>query len=191
MRVDLLVLINGTTEILGEEELEPGIYSQMSFILGDENELLIDRESQPLTTPSAQETGLKLDINADIESNSTYILLLDFDASRSIVEAGNSGMYLLKPVIRTVNLAETGAISGDVNPSDAQPWIYAIAEEDTVAGTQASIDGDFFLIGLTSGTYDLSFNPANEELNPTYVPEVTVIAPDTTSIGTISLENIQ
>ncbi|WP_340106866.1 DUF4382 domain-containing protein [Rhodohalobacter sp. 8-1] len=191
MRVDLLDLTNGNTEILGEEALEPGVYSQMRFILGDENELVIDGESQPLTTPSAQESGLKLNINADIESNSTYTLLLDFDASRSIVQAGNSGMYLLKPVIRTVNLAETGAISGDINPGNAQPWIYAIAEEDTVAGTQASIDGNFLLIGLTSGTYDLSFVPTSDELNPTCVPEVTVIAPDTTSVGTINLEDIQ
>lgn len=191
MQVDLMELTNGTTEILGEEELEPGNYSQLRLILGDQNEIIIDSKSYPLTTPSAQESGLKLTINADIEGSSTYKLLLDFDASRSIVQNGNSDMYLLKPVIRTVNLAEAGAISGDISPRDAQPWIYAIAEEDTVAGTRASVNGDFILIGLTSGNYNLAFTPSNEELNPTYVPEVTVIAPDTTSVGTISLENIE
>lgn len=144
-----------------------------------------------MSTPSAQESGLKLTINADIESNSTYKLLLDLGGSRSIVQAGNSGMYLLKPVIQTVNFAETGAIKGDIIPIDAQPWIYAIPEEDTVAGTRASVDGNFLLIGSTSGTYNLSFTPTDEELNPTYVPDVTTIAPDTNSVGTISLENIQ
>lgn len=191
MQVDLLELTNGATEILGEEELEPGTYNQMRFILGDQNELVIDGESYSLTTPSAQNSGLKLNINADIESNSTYTLLLDFDASRSVVQAGNSGKYLLKPVIRSVNLTEAGAISGEISPTDAQPWIFAIAEEDTVAGTQASPEGNFLLIGLTSGTYDLSLLPAFGDLNPTYVPDVTVFAPDTTSVGNISLEDIQ
>lgn len=191
IRVDLLDLTNGNMEILGEEDLEPGTYSQMRFILGDDNELVINGQSVPLTTPSAQESGLKLNIDAEIESNSTYTLLLDFDASRSIVQAGNSGNYLLKPVIRTVNLTETGSISGDITPADAQPWVYAIAEEDTVAGTQATMDGDFLLIGLTSGTYDLSFSPSDDDLNPTFVPNVNVIAPDTTSIGTIDLRSVE
>jgi len=189
--VDLLNLTNGTTEILGEAELEPGTYGQMRLVLGDDNELVIDGQSIPLTTPSAQQSGLKLNIDAEIESNSTYTLLLDFDASRSIVEAGNSGMYLLKPVIRTVNLAESGAISGDINPADAQPWVYAIAEQDTVAGTQATAEGDFLLIGLTSGTYDLSVTPTDEGLSPTVMPNINVIAPDTTSVGTIDLRSVK
>jgi len=188
--VDLLDLTNGTMEILGEEDLEPGMYRQMRFILGADNELVIDGQRIPLTTPSAQELGLKLNINAEIKSNSTYTLLLDFDASRSIVQAGNSGKYLLKPVIRTVNVAEAGSISGEITPADAQPWVYAIAEEDTVAGTQATIDGDFLLIGLTNGTYDLSFLPTDGDLSPTYVPDVTVIDPDTTTIGTIDLRGV-
>jgi hypothetical protein len=191
IKVDLLNLTNGSTEILGEAELQPGIYNQMRLILGDENELVIGWQSIPLTTPSAQQSGLKLAIDAEIESNTTYTLLLDFDASRSIVQAGNSGMYLLKPVIRTVNLAESGAISGEINPADAQPWVHAIAEADTVAGTQATAEGDFLLIGLTSGTYDLSVTPADEELSPTVMPNVNVIAPDTTSVGTIDLLSIE
>jgi len=191
LRLNLLDLTNGTTEVLGEEELEAGTYNQMRFILGEENEIVIDGQSIPLTTPSARQSGLKLSIDAVIESGVTYTLLLDFDASRSIVEAGNSGMYLLKPVIKAVNLAETGAIQGGISPVDAQPWVYAIAEEDTLAGTQASAEGDFLLIGLTSGTYDLSVTPADEGLNPTVMPNVNVIAPDTTSVGTIELQGVE
>ena len=187
IRLDLLELTNGTTEILGEEELEAGTYNQLRLILGDQNEIVVDGQTIPLTTPSAQQSGLKLNIDAVIEGGIIYRLLLDFDASRSIVKAGNSGMYILKPVIKTVNLAETGAIEGDITPIDAQPWIYAIAEEDTLAGTQASAQGDFLLIGLTSGTYDLSVSPTDDTLNPTVVANVSVVAPDTTSVGTISL----
>ena len=188
VKLDLLDLTNGTTEILGEEELEAGTYNQIRLVLGDDNEIVVDGQTIPLTTPSAQQSGLKLNVDAVIESGVTYRLLLDFDASRSIVQAGNSGMYLLKPVIKTANLAETGAIEGDITPIDAQPWVYAIAEEDTLAGTQASAEGEFLLIGLTSGTYDLSVTPTDETLNTTVVPNVSVVAPDTTTVETIELQ---
>lgn len=188
VQVDLLELTNGNTEILGEAELEPGTYSQMRFILGDQNELVIDGETHALTTPSGQQSGLKLQIDAEIESGSTYTLLLDFDASRSIVEAGASGQYLLKPVIRTVNLAEAGAISGSIEQADALPWVYAIAGEDTLAGTRAAEDGDFLMIGLPSDTYQVSVVPSEEEYSTYIRSNVEVSAPDTTDIGTIDLD---
>jgi hypothetical protein len=189
IRVDLLELTNGNMEFLGETELEPGRYSQLRLILGDDNELVIDGQSHTLTTPSAQQSGLKLNINAEIESGTTYTLLLDFDASRSIVQAGASGMYLLKPVIRTVNLTESGAIEGAVEPADALPWVYAIAGEDTLAGTRASEEGDFLMIGVPSGTYQVSIVPTNEDYNSTVISNVEVVAPDTTQLGTIDLED--
>lgn len=191
VEIDLLNLTNGTTEILGEAELESGTYNQIRLVLGEDNEITVNGETVPLTTPSAQQSGLKLNIDATIESNSTYTLLLDFDASRSIVSAGNSGMYILKPVIRTVNLAESGAIEGDIEPINAQPWVYAIAEQDTVAGTQATADGDFLLIGLTSGTYDLAITPSDETLDAVSLTDITIVAPDTTSVGTINLQGTE
>lgn len=128
VRVDLPGLTNGNTEILGEAELEAGTYNQMRLILGDQNELVKNGETIPLNTPSAQQSGLKLQLNADVEAGSLYNLLLDFDASRSIVQAGQSGNYNLKPAIRTVSLAEAGAITGSIEPAEALPWVYAIAD---------------------------------------------------------------
>lgn len=114
MKVNLLELTNGELEALGETELEEGIYSQIRLILGDDNEIVKNGITHSLDTPSAQQSGLKLNVNTEIEGGRIYTLLLDFDASRSIVEAGNSGKYLLKPVIRAVSFAETGAIEGDI-----------------------------------------------------------------------------
>ncbi|MFU8812584.1 MAG: DUF4382 domain-containing protein [Balneolaceae bacterium] len=187
MVVDLMELTNGNTDILGEEQLEPGTYSQLRLVLGPNNEFVRNGETRPLTTPSAQQSGLKLNINAEIEGGRTYTLLLDFDASRSIVEAGNSGNVLLKPVIRAVNLAETGAIGGTIEPADAQPWIYAIVEEDTIAGTRASEEGEFLIIGLQTGTYQLSVLPNEEEFNSVVIPNIQVTAPDTTFLDPITL----
>lgn len=190
-KVDLLQLTNGVTEFLGEAELEAGTYSQMRLILGDENEITVNGETQKLTTPSAQQSGLKLNIHTEIEEDRIYTLLLDFDASRSIVRAGMSGMYILKPVIKTVNLAESGAIGGTIEPAEALPWIYAIAGEDTVAGTQADDEGEFLLIGILNGTYNVAIVPDETEYNSVLIEEVEVVAPDTTFIDTVTLEDAE
>ncbi len=190
--VDLLELTNGRFEVLGEADLEPGRYNQLRLILGDNNEVVVDGESISLSTPSAQQSGLKLNINADVEAGQNYVLLLDFDASRSIVQAGQSGNYNLKPVIRTVNLGLAGAIGGTIEPEDAQPWVYAIqnadtAEPDTIAGTRASDTGEFLLIGLLEGSYQVSVNPVEDDQSRTVISNVQVTPPDTTFLEPVIL----
>ena len=187
MVVDLLKLTNGRYEILGEEELEPGRYNQLRLVLGNQNEVVIDGQSHALTTPSAQQSGLKLQINADIEGGQMHSLLLDFDASRSIVHAGASGNILLKPVIRTAWLEQTGAIEGAIEPAESLPWIYAIAGADTVAGTRATEDGEFKIIGLISGHYQVSVKPSTEGFTPVVISDVEVNAPETTDVGTVNV----
>lgn len=173
MKVNLLELTNGNQVMLGAEELESGTYSQVRFILGDDNTVTVDGETHDLQTPSAQQSGLKLNVNAEVEENSTYTLLVDFDAARSVVEQGNGG-YLLKPVLRAVNLAETGSIAGNVQPSDFSTNVMAIHEEDTVTTTITADNGDFKIIGLTEGTYDVTFDPDSDQYADTTVTDVEV-----------------
>lgn len=192
-RYNLLELVNGAQEVLGEAELEEGMYRQIRLILGDDNELVVDGESYSLQTPSAQQTGLKLNIDAQITSGITYTLYLDFDASRSIVQKGNaqgSDPYLLKPVIRAYTQAETGIISGAVDPADADPWIYAIAGEDTVASTRGEENtGEFKLLGLQEDVYTVSIEPVVEEFDAVVIENVEVIAGEETDLGTIELDS--
>lgn len=192
LQVDLLNLTNGNMQFLGETDLESGTYNQMRFILGNQNLLVMnDGQTVPLTTPSGQESGLKLNIDTEVESGINYILLLDFDASRSIVEAGNSGQYLLQPVIRSVNLTGTGAINGTIEPADALPWVYAIADSDTIAGTKATEEGDFMIIGLPPDTYQVSIEPTSTDYNMTDISDVEVTAPDTTRLDIINLDGVE
>lgn len=192
LQVDLLNLTNGNMQFLGETDLDPGTYNQIRLVLGDQNLLVMDDgQTVPLTTPSAQESGLKLDIDTEVESGINYILLLDFDASRSIVEAGNSGQYLLQPVIRSVNLTGTGAINGTIEPADALPWVYAIADSDTIAGTKATDQGDFMMIGLPPDSYQVSIEPTGDVYNMTVISDVEVTAPDTTQLETINLDGVE
>lgn len=188
---DLLKLTNGAYEVLGEVDLEPGTYEQIRLILNPEGNNLVfpDERVEDLFIPSGAQTGVKLNVNAEIEAGFTYTLILDFDASRSVVKAGNSGKYLLKPVIKASNEATTGIVSGTVLPADAKSKVMAIVEEDTLTTTLAdTTDGTYKLLGLDPGTYRISFEPRVEGYAGTDTTGVEVTAGATTELGTTELE---
>ena len=116
---NLLSLVNGVTETLGEGDLEVGNYQQLRLIIGkkqeSENNLLglphphpnyiILNDGfdtvEPMKIPSGMNTGLKLVHNFIVEENQVVDLLLDFEACDSVVETG-SGKYILKPTIKVL-----------------------------------------------------------------------------------------
>lgn len=191
---NLLELVNGAYEVLGEEELETGTYRQIRLIVRQEGTHVVeDGEEVELTVPSGEQTGLKLNVNAVIEADTRYVLMLDFDADRSIVQRGNSGAgYLLKPVIRASNLAITGTISGTATP-EARAAAYAIleagtAEADTVSSTYADeTDGQFKLVSLPADTYTVSIEPREEGFEAHHEEGVEVTAGEDTELGEIDL----
>lgn len=72
--------------------------SQIRLILGNNNSVVELGETYDLETPSAQTSGLKIQVHEHIEPNQAYKVVLDFDVDKSIVKTGN-GKYKLKPVI--------------------------------------------------------------------------------------------
>jgi len=101
---DLLTLQNDvSTTLVNAGSLPSGHLEQFRLILGDENNVMIDSVYYPLATPSAQQSGLKINLNADFAPNTLYELVLDFDAANSIVIQGN-GAYSLKPVIKVLSI---------------------------------------------------------------------------------------
>ncbi len=156
---NLLDFTNGMDTLLATEELPAGHISQMRLVLGPDNQVKTDGEYHPLKTPSGQQSGLKLNIHADLKEDIEYDIWIDFDASRSIFRTGN-GKYILKPVIRTYTKAATGGISGVVDPVEARPYIMAISADADTTGTMAdTVTGSFFLKGLAEGSYNLVFLP--------------------------------
>ncbi|HKO79375.1 MAG TPA: DUF4382 domain-containing protein, partial [Chitinophagaceae bacterium] len=109
---------------------------------------------------SAQQSGLKLNIHQDVDAGLVYKMILDFDASRSIVTTG-SDKYILKPVIRTSLESVGGGLRGVVTPVDVLTNVRAIQGTDTVAGTFTSPTGSYWIGGLSAGTYSLQFLPAD------------------------------
>ena len=183
---NLLDLTNGIDTVLADEELPAGFISQIRLILGEDNTLKIDDQIEDLKTPSAQQSGLKLQIKSALIAGITYEVLLDFDAARSVVKAGNSGKHNLKPVIRTIVEAQDGAISGIVLPLEATPALFAIQGSDTLASAFTDENGAFLLRGLAPGSYRVSISPATGYLGQS-LENVNVDLGQITDVGTVQL----
>jgi Domain of unknown function (DUF4382) len=179
---NLLDFRNGMDTLLASIELPAGNVSQMRLVLGSENKIMVDSVLQDLETPSAQQSGLKFNIHANLVAGIVYTLWIDFDAARSIVHNGN-GKYSLKPVIRTYNEASSGAISGVVSPTNALPYVMAVSNDDTL-GCYAGEDGVFLLKGIPKGTYLVSFAPVDPYL-PLSVENVMVNNGEVTVMDTV------
>lgn len=88
-----LLEVKDVKDILGEKELEPGKYTQVRLKVTSAT-ITINSKEYTLTIPS---TEIKLNHPFTIEANKTTSLVLDFDATSSVVSA--AGKYLLKPVV--------------------------------------------------------------------------------------------
>lgn len=186
---DLLELTGGVNVLLVDDfEVLSGTLNQIRLILGDDNSVVIDGQSYPLNTPSAQQSGLKIQVNETLLPNIGYTFLLDFDVDESIVVAGNSGNINLKPVIRASVEAITGTISGNVIPLGVQSEIVASNGIETIS-TYADASGNFLLVGLNPGIYTITVNPDPLSLLASYVVEnVEVTLENNTDLGIIILE---
>ncbi len=189
LTVNLLDLINGTFAELGSVELEAGNYEQIRLILGGNNSVTIDGEQYSLIVPSGQQTGLKLNVDFEIESGATTELLLDFDANRSVHKRGANNDYILRPVVHASVRSLTGDIEGTIEPAESRPWIMAMSGSDTVSTTLAdSTSGDFELTGLDVGQYEVLFQPTDTtNYADTTVSDVDVEANSTNDLGTIQV----
>lgn len=99
---NLLELQNGvTTVIANKNDLLVGTINQMRLILGTNNTVVLDSSVFKLNMSSQYETGIKLNVNTEINADNDAEILIDFDAEKSIVVEGN-GSFKLKPVITVI-----------------------------------------------------------------------------------------
>lgn len=186
---DLLELTGGVNVLLVDDfEVLSGNLNQIRLVLGDDNSVVIDGETFQLNTPSAQQSGLKIQINETLLPNTAYTFLLDFNVDESIVIAGNSGNINLKPVIRASVEATTGSITGSILPLGVQTEITASNGIDIISA-YAGVDGNFILVGLTPGIYSISVDPDPiSGLSPFLIDNVEVTLENNTDLGVITLE---
>jgi len=180
---NLLNYSNGTDTLIGTGGLDVASIEQIRLVLGPNNSVIVDGVSHPLSTPSAEQSGLKLQVNQTLEAGVLYSILLDFDANKSIVSTGN-GNYKLKPVIRTIETAISGAIKGKISPAGTLAVVTASSELSYTSNV--TIGGDFMLKGLPAGTYSLTITPVLPFIEFTQ-SNITVTTGVTTNVGTIIL----
>ncbi|MDD3907864.1 MAG: DUF4382 domain-containing protein [Bacteroidales bacterium] len=172
--VNLMDLTNGKDTLLGNVELEAGQrVSQVRLILGDNNTLVLaDGTEKNIKTPSAQTSGLKINIQSDVNATSGYKVMIDFDAEKSVVAKGN-GTYSLKPVLRGYIVANTSKIFGYISPSKIPYRVMAIKGTDTIQTVSDTLLNNYFMLhGLISGTYDFKFLNSRDSVCKTLTQEV-------------------
>lgn len=187
---NLLNLTNGKDTILADAEIPAGSISQIRLVLGDNNYIVTKSgERIALTTPSAQQSGLKVQIQQSVTGGVLYRLILDFDAGKSIVKAGNSGKYILKPVLRVISFLQSGGnVKGVVSPDSVRTTVYAIKGTDTVASTYTdTTNGQYWIRDIGAGSYNFSYVP-NDTIHKTAFRTVAVTLGQTTAVDTVKLE---
>ena len=182
---NLLNFSNGTDTLISSGNLDNASVEQIRLILGTNNTVVVNNVSYPLSTPSADQSGLKLQVHQTLQAGIQYSVLLDFDANKSIILDGN-GTYRLKPVIRTIEAAITGIIKGKITPIGTLAVVTATSASLDTYTSNVTTTGDFMLMGLPAGTYSVTVTPVLP-LNPVTKTSIVVTTGVTTNIGIIAL----
>lgn len=198
--IDLTQLIAGNSLLLTDELIPTGMLKQIRLVLGDGNEVKIEGDTEGegetfvLDTPSALQSGLKLNLDTVLEGGFSYTFILDWDVQKSVVVAGNSGMYNLKPVIKVNAEVNSGSIGGRVIEMIEE--VETVLEGETIVelsngvddwSTFADSNGDFLFQGLPEGVdaYTLKIDKSGYVLFE--LEDVDVTLGDITNAGTIEL----
>ena len=91
-----LIEIKDVKEFLGEKELTAGKYTQIRLTV-ESAKLMISGEEESLKIPSG---SIKLVKNFNIVDGGTTTLTIDFDAEKSVHQAGS--IYIIKPTIKVI-----------------------------------------------------------------------------------------
>ncbi|RKX76844.1 MAG: DUF4382 domain-containing protein [Spirochaetes bacterium] len=185
-KYNLLELTGGNSTLLGELRLTAGEYNQIRFMLdaperGSQTPSnpgcyisFTDGTTEALFVPSGSETGYKAVGAFTVPENGEVSVTADFDVRKSVVEAGVSGIYILKPTIRLVVDDQAGKITGTVTYNGTNEIIIYAYEDgswadtedddpateesrfpDAVVSGKVNDDDSYALPYLAGGTYDL------------------------------------
>ncbi len=172
-KIDLLSLTNGVLTVLGQTALPAGNYQQVRLVL-DANRgggagalansvVPIGGTEQALDTPSAVQSGIKINRPFTVAKGTLTDLVLDFDACKSVVTRGN-GTFGLKPVVTAIPTIVSGEVNGVVSGAPGAR-VYAERNGVVVKATLADANGNFKLSPIeqssTAGPVDVVVVPGS------------------------------
>lgn len=163
VKVNLLNLTNGLLQPLGTTVLTPGKYNQVRLVLDPNTADNMANSVKPtggtlqnLITPSAVQSGIKLNGSFEVLAGQNADIVIDFDACKSIVTRGN-GKYALKPVVKMLPSVLNG-VSGVIATTQLGGNIMVSAQQAGVVVSSTVPDpvtGAFLLSRLPVGSYDV------------------------------------
>lgn len=188
--INLLNLTNGVMQTLGTVPLAAGHYTQIRLVLDANTGNSMVNNVVPtggvksnLVTPSAQQSGLKLNGQFDVVAGQQADILIDFDACKSVLTRGN-GVYALKPVVKMIPVILNG-VGGVISPTLLSKHVMISAQQNgSVIGSTApnATTGEFFLSHLPAGNYDVVVTADGSAAS--VISAVPVAATGTTAIST-------
>lgn len=169
---------------LGSAQIPAGQYQQLRLVLDtsqpNNTSVTVNGTTYPLSIPSATggsgfgggtstdsgdgagSSGIKVKVGLDAQAGQTYGFVIDFNAAESIVQAGGSGQWLMKPVLVATAQASSGSISGVVKNNAGQPVSNAqvVAQQNgtTVNSGVTDANGNYQINALPAGSYTLVVN---------------------------------
>lgn len=145
----------------------------------------------PLTVPSSEESGLKLNRGIVVPVNALADFTVDIDLRKSVheVRSGLGTEYVMRPTLRLVQTDTTGSISGTVDPAvasatDCDPVVYVyegsgVAPDDLGSATPPVTSANVTL-DETTGEYHYRASYLVEgEYTAALTCEAAADAPDT------------
>ena len=136
---DLLTLSNSTADLFRDELIPAGTYSELRFVISggylelEDGSVYASSPDYPgltefppsgpvtgeLQMPSLGQSGLKVKLPDDqlvVGEGESRVLLIDFDVSESFGHAaGNSGRWVMHPVVRATDFVFAAGITVDVS----------------------------------------------------------------------------
>lgn len=182
---NLLDFTNGLSTLIATSNLSDAQVGQIRLILGPNNTVVVRGITYPLSTPSAEQSGLKLLINQTLQADIQNQILIDFDANASVIQTGN-GTYKLKPVLRTLVTAISGKINGNITPVGILAAVSATSTDNITYSSNVNNLGFFQISGLPPGTYSFTITPLLPMLPVTRL-NVVVVAGASTNLGLFAL----
>ncbi|MGB3183082.1 MAG: DUF4382 domain-containing protein [Cyclobacteriaceae bacterium] len=166
MSLNLLDYQEGTGYFITEAELPAGEYSEFRLNLaapevdgGDASNpgsyLQLTEGTEPLFIPSGSSSGFKVKGDFYLQPDGVTNVTLDFNLRKSIVVAGSSDKYILKPVVRLIVNEDAGMIDGTLTDTDTLGGSYVV---------YSYADGTFTASEMTEGTEENAYpNSVNSD----------------------------
>jgi hypothetical protein len=185
---NLLDLANGADTLLASGFSPSGKVVKLRLTLGDNNSVVIDSVSYPLSLRNnSHHVTIRVGgDNIDMISPNDLQFWLDFNAGRSIVRVDDNH-FILRPFLTVWIPAHTATILGHVLPDSAESVVAAIFNGDTLVALPKPSDGFFKIRGITATAADVFINATANSYQDTTIAGVQLTVGKETDIGTVHL----